>query len=78
MNNTARIIDTFVDRREAQLALQFALQHDWGAEARLARDCHGDYWLVHLVDAYTHDGELCQDYTAIPATLYDAQQFGGY
>lgn len=73
---TAKLITSFVDRREAQLALDYARCHDWGVEARLAKDNHGDFWVTNITDTFSIMGLVACERTCVPATLDDVKAFG--
>lgn len=75
---TARRVVDMGAYREAQRALHFAQCHDWGQDAEIRRDRHGDYYLTGLIDAYTVDGHYYRDRAAIPATVKACREFGEY
>lgn len=64
--------------REARRALWFARLHDWGQDANIRLDRHGDYYLSGVIDAYTADGDYFCDRVAIPATIKACREFGDY
>lgn len=68
---------------QAQRALAFAQQHDWGTGASLGQQRDGAYRVCGLVDAWTQrqpDGAITsgQAYITLPATVAAMREFGGY
>lgn len=64
---------------EAERALRFAHQHDWGSDAVGEVTREGKLRLTGLTDVYsTGDGESFTAYVSIPATMAAVRAFGGY
>ena len=58
---------------EAQKALQFARNHDWGQNAELV-----DGFITGLIDGWAVDGEYHYQTVTIVATMQAMRNFGGY
>lgn len=65
--------------RQAQQALAFARQHDWGQEAELARSPSDNSEIVaHLLDRLTVAERYHYKWTTRPATTEAMREFGHY